>query len=495
MSTPASQLPSWQTATGSGAANGITESQAAQLDHFYGTLPSGVTLDPWTGLPTTITSTPQQISTGESGQQVQYTPQQIQQLAQYFTPGALSAGETAQQEAPISYQIDNGRGGRLSGNSGPNAQYGVSQTQRTAEDNMANFGVNSTDPNAPEAIENSEGDGWDKFLNTAVPIGTAALLTAGFAGPAIAAAGAAAGGGATGAVVGGALTGATTAVAHDALTGAPITAKGVLTSAATGALGGGLVNSLGGAVNGATGIGATASDALAGAGIGAAKSALTGGNILSGAVSGGLGGAIQGSGIASTATNALSSEGLPSPLASAITNGVIGAGTGALGSALSGGNAATGAEVGAGSGAVTGAANASGLGALGSAGGIIAGGLLSKYLGSGSSAAAPTTSAAAPATATAPAKSGATVVQPTAPTPTVGKVNAPPSSAAAPQSGATVVSPQPTPTTGTAPANIGSYAGLGYQPMQQVNAGITNYNTYGQGPEASFFAPVQQTGT
>jgi hypothetical protein len=301
----------------------------------------------------------------------------------------------------------------------------------------------------------------------------------------IEAVGTAVSGGAASAIGGlaGAALGAGTTAATEAATGQKLNAGSI----AAGALGAGATSALGGALNGATGIGATASDALAGAGVGATKSALTGGNVLAGAVGGAAGGALQGSGIAQTATNALTNEGLPSPLASAITSGVIGAGTGALGAGITGGNAATGAEVGGVSGAVTGGINGAtgGANGLGTAGGIIAGGLLSKYLGSGSGN---TSAAPAPAATTAPAA--------TAPTPTIGKVNAPtaPSSAAAPQSGATVVSPQPTPTTGTAPANIGSYAGLGYQPMQQSNyAQNTNWNNYGQGPEQSFFQPVPGT--
>jgi hypothetical protein len=56
---------------------------------------------------------------------------------------------------------------------------------------------------------------------------------------------------------------------------------------------------------------------------------------------------------------------------------------------------------------------------------------------------------------------------------------------------------QPTAAPAATPTNIGSYnfnsTGLGYQPMSQVNPNIQNYNTYGQGPEASFFAPTPGT--
>jgi hypothetical protein len=169
----------------------------------------------------------------------------------------------------------------------------------------------------------------------------ATALSFGVAAPALAGALAADGiasGLAAGAIAGGVM-GAVNTIAVDAITGAPITAGGVLGGALGGAAGGGLVPLAGGAINNATGLGSTLSTGLAGAGVGAARSALTGGNVGIGALSGGVAGAVQGSGvlgnIKSGVAGATGSTAAGS-LATAGTNYAIGGATGLAAGALMG---------------------------------------------------------------------------------------------------------------------------------------------------------------
>jgi len=255
---------------------------------------------------------------------------------------------------------------------------------------------------------------------------------------------------------------------------------------------GAVLGSAAGAGLGATTAGTVGTGAASGAVGGVANSVLSSGgknigqDALIGAIGGGLGAA------ASPLASALgSSTGIGNTAASAITKGAIGAGTGALGAALTGGNASNGALVGGIGGAASGALGAAtGNKMIGNAAGTIGGALASKYLTSPTTT--PTPAASAPTTPTPAAKVGAQTVN-----------QSPPATASTTQSPAPtqVLGTQPmsgpTPVTSSSTTNIGPYnfssAGLGYQPMSQVNPGITNYNTYGQGPEASFFQPTPGT--
>jgi hypothetical protein len=105
---------------------------------------------------------------------------------------------------------------------------------------------------------------------------------------------AAAGGGLGGAAAGGAAAGAAGAGLRDALTGAPLTLGSVGKGAAMGAVGGAASNGLTGAVSDATGLNSTLSSGLVKAGTGALGSALSGGNISTGALSGGISGLASG---------------------------------------------------------------------------------------------------------------------------------------------------------------------------------------------------------
>ena len=105
---------------------------------------------------------------------------------------------------------------------------------------------------------------------------------------------AAAGGGLGGAAAGGAAAGAAGAGLRDALTGAPLTLGSVGKGAAMGAVGGAAANGLTGAVSDATGLNSTLSSGLVKAGTGALGSAITGGNISSGALGGGISGLASG---------------------------------------------------------------------------------------------------------------------------------------------------------------------------------------------------------
>jgi hypothetical protein len=230
---------------------------------------------------------------------------------------------------------------------------------------------------------------------------------------------------------------------------------------------------LGATIGGAGG--AAAAGALSGAASTGLRDSVTGAPLTLGSVGKGAAlGAVSGAAgyAASPLTSSLASNtGINPAVASGIVKGGIGAGLGALGSAVSGGNIANGAITGGVAGGVNGlVGGATGSSQLGGASGTIAGSLAGRYLTSPTTPAAPSP-AAASTPAAAPAK--ATVAQ------------------SAPATA--------TPTASTAaPTNIGPYnnfssAGLGFQPRVQVNPGITDYNTYGQGPQASFFAPASGT--
>jgi hypothetical protein len=245
-----------------------------------------------------------------------------------------------------------------------------------------------------------------------------------------------------------------------------------LTAVAAGETGGVVGPALGGGLGGALGGGAAAgavgteTSSLEN-NLALANSGSLAKGIGTGALVGGLGYAAQ------PATGAIANAGVNPTLANAAVKGTIGAGVGALGGALSGSGAEIGAIVGGVGGAASGALGAStGSQGAGMAGGILGAALAGKYLTS-------TPKPAAPAAV--------------APTPSPSRVTPASSSPATPQPTAA-----PAPSTPAATTNIGPYSGfsgtgLGYQPMTQVNAGITKYNTYGQGPQASFFAPTPGT--
>lgn len=241
------------------------------------------------------------------------------------------------------------------------------------------------------------------------------------------------------------------------------------------ALGGGLGGAIGGGAA-AGAVGAAGHDAMTGA-------PLTLGSVGEGALGGGLTGGLAYE--AAPLSGALSSAGVPAPIATGLVKGGIGAGVGALGADLSGQNVGNAALAGGASGFTSGAINnLTGSSLLGSGAGTIAGGLATKYLGSSPTQAAPSQ----PAPVQAPAAARTL-------TPTVGQqvtTQAPPAAAAAAVPGQAT----PTPAPANSTTSIGPYpgsSGLGYQPMTAVNPNISNYNTYGQGPEASFFAPTPGT--
>lgn len=218
-------------------------------------------------------------------------------------------------------------------------------------------------------------------------------------------------------------------------------AAGVTGATAGGA---GLAGSVG------TGLGAIGASSAAGAGAGAFDAALTGQPIGTGALLGGVGAGV-GQALQPAAGALSSATGLNSTLSNGIVKGVAGAGVGALGADLTGRDVGNGALVG----GIGGTANgliggATGSGALAGAGGTIAADLAGKYLTSPSTP--PTVGAAA------------------SPTTTAGPLGA-----------------LPTNSNGT--TNIGSFSGYGYAPRQQVQNPVSDYSTYGQGPEASFFQP------
>jgi hypothetical protein len=243
----------------------------------------------------------------------------------------------------------------------------------------------------------------------------------------------------------------------------------------------GIGSAVGAAIGGGLG-GAIGGGAAAGAGGSLINSAVTGGPVTLGSVGeGAIGGGLTG-GLAFEAaplTGAISNAtGLSSPVSAGIVKGGIGAGVGALGADVSGGNVGDAALNGGASGFASGAVgNATGNAGLGAGAGTIAG-LATRYLTSPSSPAAPAPPAATPA-ASAPAAAAPVAATNSA-------------AAAAPVTGQATPTPAPSNST----TNIGAYpgsTGLGYQPRTQVNPNISNYNTYGQGPEASFYAPTPGT--
>lgn len=159
-------------------------------------------------------------------------------------------------------------------------------------------------------------------------------------------------------------------------------------------------------------------------------------------------------------TGALSNE-LGSTAANALVKGGIGAGVGAGESALTGGNIGTGAlEGGVSSGVGSLVGGATGSPMAGSIAGTIAGAGAGALLGKGSTPTLPMPTAISPA---APSTSTPATV------PNLGTLPA---------------------TTNGGTTNIGSYSGFGFQPREEVQNPVSDYATYGQGPEANFFQPV-----
>jgi len=239
-------------------------------------------------------------------------------------------------------------------------------------------------------------------------------------------------------------------------------ALGLSVGAATAGIGSGLGLTAaglgGGTATTASTIGAGAAN---GALAGAINSALSGGKVLQkigiGGALGGVGGALGS--VSSPATSALTKVGINPTVAAGLVRGTIGAGTGALGGAITGGKPGAGALVGGIGGAASGAlGQATGSPVIGNLGGTIAAGLTSRAIA-----------------------------------PTVSK---PPIMSAAPAAVKPASSIPALPTTPSALTNIGSYSGYGYAPRTQVANPVTDYSHYGQGPEAQFFkttgvAPAQ----
>lgn len=141
--------------------------------------------------------------------------------------------------------------------------------------------------------------------------------------------------------------------------GAALAAVGTGIASITAGIGGAVTTgaiAVGVGVETAAAIGAIAGPALFGAGIGAVGSAITGGNPLVGALTGGLTGGLGAVGAGSALGGALG-------IGTGAGNAVVGAGVGALGASLSGGNPLLGAVTGgaggylSGSGGPTGALN------------------------------------------------------------------------------------------------------------------------------------------
>lgn len=200
--------------------------------------------------------------------------------------------------------------------------------------------------------------------------------------------------------------------------------------------------------------------ALVGAGTGALNAAGQGGNIgqsaLLGGITGGLGGAS--SGLINGASEGIGdftglSGSITDPLAAGLVKGGIGAAVGAGGAALTGNNVSNGA--------ITGGASGAASGAVGNlTGSPIAGGIAGTIAGAGAGTLLNN------ATGNQPATGGGTPAQ-------------------------TSTALQALPTDPNAgPTNIGSYSGYGYAPRQQIQNPVSNYATYGQGPEANFFSPL-----
>ncbi len=228
---------------------------------------------------------------------------------------------------------------------------------------------------------------------------------------------------------------------------APRTGGTPLRGASTGGRGG-LGAPLGGMVGGAVGAGAGVGDALIGAAAGGIGNAATGGNFLTGALTGGLsgyGGSLLGSSIGAGAGAAGAGMGAGTAAGSADAGGgpIIGSASGAAGSA---------APLAAASGAASG-----GEGAASSLGGLLGG----KTFGINNSALALGALAALGSAGSKPA-----------------------------------ISTQPTPGPGSVAANMGPYfnmplgggAAPGRTPVNPLpGAAPTAWNTYGTGPEQTFF--------
>ena len=204
----------------------------------------------------------------------------------------------------------------------------VPQWAQTIQKNMGSTnmtdGALNVDPKTGGFTTYDSSSGWDKFMNTAIPLATTLM-----------------GGAAFGPATWGALSGAGNATVNggNVLTGA-------LKGEVMGELGGQLApigNAVGNAVGGGA-LGSLASGATTGAIQGGVGAAFNGGNIgqgaLSGGISGGVGGGLKGY---EASTGAL--DVLGQPAINAINSGI----GGGLSSALHGGNAANGAIMGAGS--------------------------------------------------------------------------------------------------------------------------------------------------
>ena len=247
-----------------------------------------------------------------------------------------------------------------------------------------------------------------------------------------------------------------------------VASGGVLAPAIAGAVGGVGGSILGGAAAGAVGGagGTAAQEILSGQ---SPNGSSIGKGALTGAVTGGLGAA------AAPLTNSLSEgigdyTGLSGTTTDAISNGLtkgaIGAGVGALGADISGGNVGNAAAIGGTSGAASGAAgslvaNTTGSPTAGGVAGTIAGGLTGTLVGNalGSNSVGSSTSASTPA------------------------------------SGSSTLQALPSDPNNTGTTNIGSYSGYGYAPRQEIANPVSDYDTYGQGPEANFFTPLQPAST
>ncbi len=319
-----------------------------------------------------------------------------------------------------------------------NAQTGAGEYQQwdannnIAAEEAANAKSGSYIPNIAGYTSN-QGDTGNSFLDKLGSTYLPAIDIAGIAAVTGGATSAALGGGLGGAVAGGAVAGGTGTTLTDLQNNQPITlggvGKGIGMGALTGAVGYG-AKPLTGALSSATGLGDTASSAL--------------------------------------------------------VKGAIGAGVGAIGGGLNGTGAGTGAIIGGASGAASGAISgsmgdpSSTLAKIASGvGGTIAGALAGKYL-------APTPK---PVTYPTPAPVAA---------PAAAKPVAAPVATVAPKAPVATTASASSPTTTSSNSNIGAYSGfdstgLGYQPRTQVNPNITNYNTYGQGPEATFYQPTPGT--
>lgn len=239
---------------------------------------------------------------------------------------------------------------------------------------------------------------------------------------------------------------------------APYGAAAILAAASAGTLAPAIGGIAGGAAAGAAaGAGSTLSgEILSG---GDPSLAAAGKGALTGAITGGIGAA------AAPLTNTISegigdytglSGGTTDAIAGGLVKGGLGAAAGAGEAALTGNNVGDGAITGGVSGAASGAVGSlTGSNIAGGIAGTIAGAGAGSLLGNSGSTSLPST----PAGSSTPTTPASTALQslPTDPNAT----------------------------------NIGSFSGYGYAPRQQVQNPVSDYTTYGQGPEASFFQPQQ----